>query len=292
MYTCKLSNAMLDHAVNRLNGKFKMKITPRKIILDILMAGNGVPITSKEAVAACLLFGIGEVSTRVALTRLLSEKLTETAGRGIYRLGPNALEIADDVSKWRHIDQSVRVWHGDYMTIYGHALGRTDRTALVRRERALRLLGFRELEKGLYIRPNNIGTNLASILDRLQHLGLESEALACISSQFDLQTEQRIQALWDGTALNERYKILSQQLQHWMQQADQLPLDIAATESLLMGSAAIHQVVFDPLLPAPMVDVAERERFIKVVRQFDTVGKDIWLTLRQANFEVPKSIVV
>ena len=77
-----------------------------------------------------------------------------------------------------------------------------------------------------------------------------------------------------------------------MQQADQLPLDIAATESLLMGSAAIHQVVFDPLLPAPMVDVAERERFIKVVRQFDTVGKDIWLTLRQANFEVPKSIVV
>ena len=29
---------MLDHAVNRLNGKFKMKITPRKIILDILMA--------------------------------------------------------------------------------------------------------------------------------------------------------------------------------------------------------------------------------------------------------------
>lgn len=44
-----------------------------------------VPITSKEAVTACLLFGIGEVSTRVALTCLLSEKLTETAGRGIYR---------------------------------------------------------------------------------------------------------------------------------------------------------------------------------------------------------------
>lgn len=58
----------------------------------------------------------------------------------------------------------MRVWHGDHATIYGHALGRTDRTALVRRERALRLLGFRELEKGLYIRPNNIGTNLASIL--------------------------------------------------------------------------------------------------------------------------------
>lgn len=265
-----------------------MKITPRKIILDILMAGNSVTITSKEAVSACLLFGIGEVSTRVALTRLLSEKLTETAGRGIYRLGSNALEIADDVSKWRHSDQSVRVWHGDYMTIYGHALGRTDRTALVRRERALRLLGFRELEKGLYIRPNNIGTNLTSVIDRLQHLGLESEALACVSSQFDTDTEQRIWALWDGSALNERYKTLSLQLQNWMQNADQLPLDVAAKESLLMGSEAIHQVVFDPLLPTPMVDVAERERFVRVVRQFDTIGKEIWLTLRQANFEVPQ----
>lgn len=267
-----------------------MKITPRKIILDILMAGNGVPLTSKEAVSACLLFGIGEVSTRVALTRLLAEKLTETAGRGIYKLGPNAMEIADDVAKWRTADQAVRVWHGDYITVYGHALGRTDRTALVRRERALRLLGFRELEKGLYIRPNNIGNNLASIVERLQHLGLESEALVCISSQFDEATEQRIQGLWDGAALNQTYQTLSQQLQDWMQQADQLPLDTAAKESLLMGSTAIHQVVFDPLLPAPMVDVLERERFLKVVRQFDKVGKEIWLTLRQANFEVPHTL--
>lgn len=267
-----------------------MKITPRKIILDVLMAGNGLPLTSREAVSACLLFGIGEVSTRVALTRLLSEKLTETVGRGIYKLGPNALELADDVAKWRATDQAVRVWHGDYVTVYGHALGRTDRTALVRRERALRLLGFRELEKGLYIRPNNIGTSLASLIHRLQHLGLEPDALVCVSSQFDASTEQRIQALWDGSTLNQTYQTLSQQLQDWIQQADRLPLDIAAKESLIMGSAAIRQVVFDPLLPAPMVDVLERERFFKVVRQFDKVGKEIWLTLRQANFEVPQTL--
>lgn len=267
-----------------------MKITPRKIILDILMAGNGVPITSKEAVSACLLFGIGEVSTRVALTRLLAEKLTETAGRGIYKLGPNAMEIADDVAKWRYADQAVRVWHGDYVTVYGHALGRTDRTALVRRERALRLLGFRELEKGLYIRPNNIGVDLNSVLDRLHHLGLEKEAIICVSSQFSPDVNQKIQTLWDGMALNQTYKRLSQQLQEWMQHAEQLPLDIAAKESLLLGSTAIHQVVFDPLLPAPMVDVAEREHFVKVVRQFDKVGKEVWLTLRQANFEVPHTL--
>lgn len=268
-----------------------MKITPRKIILDILMAGNGMPLSSKEAVSACLLFGIGEVSTRVALTRLLSEQLTETAGRGIYKLGPNAMEIADDVSTWRTTDQVVRVWHGDYITVYGHALGRTDRTALVRRERALRLLGFRELEKGLYIRPNNIGNSLAGVVQRLQHLGLEPEALVCVSSQFDQTTEQRIQTLWDGAALNRTYRQLSQQLQEWMQDVDELPLDIAAKEALLLGRSAIHQVVFDPLLPAPMVDVAERERFVKVVRQFDKIGKDVWLTLRQANFEVPQTVV-
>ena len=282
---------MIQHKFKHLRRLHFMKITPRKIILDLLMAGNGVPLSSKEAVSACLLFGIGEVSTRVALTRLLSERLTETAGRGIYKLGPNAMEITDDVSTWRTTDQVVRVWHGDYITVYVHALGRTDRTALVRRERALRLLGFRQLEKGLYIRPNNIGNSLAGVVQRLQHLGLEPEALVCVSSQFDHTTEQRIQTLWDGDALNRTYRQLSRELQEWIAQTDRLPLDIAAKESLLMGGAAIHQVVFDPLLPAPMVDVAERERFIKVVRQFDKIGKDIWLTLRQANFEVPQTVV-
>lgn len=261
-----------------------MKITPRKLILDLLLAGNGLPLSAKEAVAACVLFEIGEVSARVALTRLLADGLTESAGRGLYQLGPNAIKIAAEVETWRTANQRIRDWHGDFITVHISSLGRTDRSALSRRERALKMLGFQELEKGLHIRPNNIEENVESIRHRLKSLGLESEAIVCVSSGFEDAIEQRIRTLWDCTALIESYKTTSNQLQQWMNHADQLTLKVAAQESFLLGRAAIHQVVFDPMLPAPVLDISEREKFIDMVIQFDQVGAEIWKRLRQNNF--------
>ena len=34
--------------------------------------------------------------------------------------------------------------------------------------------------------------------------------------------------------------------------------------------------MFDPLLPAPLVDAAARSRFIKTVARFDDAGKAVW----------------
>jgi len=53
---------------------------------------------------------------------------------------------------------------------------------------------------------------------------------------------------------------------------------------LILGRSAIHQVVFDPLLPLPWVDPDVRNQFFAVVRHFDQVGKVIWLKLRQNGF--------
>jgi phenylacetic acid degradation operon negative regulatory protein len=261
-----------------------MNITPRRLILDLLLAGNRLPLSAKEAVAACALFEIGEVSARVALTRLLADGLTKNAGRGLYKLGPNAVELAAEVETWRTTNLRTREWHGDFITVHTSSLGRTDRSALSRRERAFKMLGFQELEKGLHVRPNNIEKNISAIRNRLKSLGLEAEAIVCTSSDFDDSIELRIKDLWNCADLIESYRATSHQLQQWMNKADQLTLKIAAKESLLLGRMAIHQVVFDPMLPAAMLDVNEREKFINTVIKFDQVGGVIWKRLRENNF--------
>ncbi len=263
-----------------------MKITPRKLILDLLLAENGASLSAKDAVGACVLFELGEVSARVTLTRLLAEGLAESTGRGLYKLGPKAMEVAGEIATWRTANYQVRPWHGDYITVHTGSLGRTDRTALIRRERALKFLGFRELEKGLYIRPNNIAADVNAVRIRLRKLGLENDALICVSSDFEEASKTRIKALWDCVGLAKNYEAIKKQLQDWMANVDQLELGVAAQESLVLGSAAIHDVVFDPLLPAPFVDVAAREQFVDVVREFDRVGHAIWKKLRQSNFMV------
>ena len=53
----------------------------------------------------------------------------------------------------------------------------------------------------------------------------------------------------------------------------------AARESFILGSKAIKQVVFDPLLPEPFVDVAARHAFVEMTRHFDQVGHKIWRDL-------------
>ncbi len=263
-----------------------MKITPRQLILDLLLVGNGIPISAKEAVAACDVFDLAEVSARVALTRLLADGLTKSVSRGLYQLGPNAVEVAAEVGTWRNTSQRIKEWHGDYITIHTSSLGRTDRSALSRRERAFKLLGFKELEKGLHIRPNNLATNPEVIRNRLRSLGLESEAIICISSDFDDAVERHIKSLWDSNALIDSYKKTTHQIQEWVKHSDQLPLKIAAQESLLLGRAAIQQVVFDPMLPSQMFDVAQREEFINTVIMYDQVGDEIWRRLWRNGFRI------
>ena len=52
---------------------------------------------------------------RVALVRLVAAGLIETAGRGAYRLGPNASSLAADVAGWRQAEQHLRPWRGDWI---------------------------------------------------------------------------------------------------------------------------------------------------------------------------------
>jgi len=253
-----------------------MRANPKSLILELLLANGEKPLTAREAIHASALFRISESSLRVTLTRLSATGLIEAAGRGAYRLGPAAVELAGDVATWRTLETRLRPWAGGYIVVHSGALGRSDRAALQRRERALQMLGFRVFERGLHIRPDNIEPDIDAVRQRLYRLGLDSEAAVFKASNFDAARESVVHQLWDGGALNRMYMQLNAQLETWLAGADQLALDVATRESFFMGGGAIRQLVFDPLLPEPLVDAAARHAFIQTVHRFDAAGRAIW----------------
>lgn len=255
------------------------KPTARHLILDLLLATEGEPLSAREAIVACALFDISANNARVALARLGAEGLIEIVERGSYVLSARAHELADDVATWRTAEQRVRPWSGGYIAVHCGGLGRSHRAALRGRRRALDMLGFRELERGLWLRPDNIERDLDAVRKRLRRLGLEAEASVFVAAGFDAAQETRIRALWDGRALTANYRMLRERLDRWLQKHASLAPERAARDAFLLGGQAIRHVVYDPLLPDPLVDGEARHAFVKTVRRFDRVGKQIWRQL-------------
>lgn len=253
-----------------------MQPKPKNLILDLLLAREGEALSARECIAACALFGIRDSTVRVALVRLSAEGLIEASERGSYVLSAAAHELADEVATWRRSEQRVREWQGGYLVVHCGGLRRSNRAALRQRERALRMLGFRELEWGLFLRPDNLGDGVAGVRERLRKLGLQGEASVFAAADFDAERSARIKKLWDGKALNASYRKLTAQLETWMARAETLDTEVAARESFLLGGKAIREIVYDPLLPTPFVDIEARRAFVDAVHRFDALGKAIW----------------
>jgi phenylacetic acid degradation operon negative regulatory protein len=255
----------------------------KTLILELLDAACGAPLPVRAAVVAGSLFDIHENSVRVALVRLAAAGLIESAGRGAYSLAEGARDLAREVASWRDAEQRVRAWQGDYVFVHTGALGRADKRALRQRTRALSLLGLAEAERGLYVRPDNLEGGVERVRERLGALGLEAQAPVFRGGGFSAELEQRVHALWDGKRLSASYTQGRRKLEHWLSRAPRLPPDAAARESFLLGSQAIRQIVFDPLLPPPLVEVEERRSFIAAMRELDREGRHIWRRFFQAS---------
>jgi phenylacetic acid degradation operon negative regulatory protein len=250
--------------------------TAKSLILQFLTAAGGAPLSARLLVSACALFDVTSNNVRVALVRLSAEGLVEAAGRGEYRLAEGAAGISREVSSWRTALSRVRAWKGGYVVVHVGALGRTDRGALKRRDRALSLLGFAELDRGLHLRPDNLEGGVAVIRERLLSLGLPGAAPVFEATSLDRETEARARTLWDEKALNAGYKQTRASLTRWLSRFRDLEPEVAARESFLLGGRAIRQIVYDPLLPAPLVDVDERRAFVEAMLRMDSEGHRIW----------------
>lgn len=254
-----------------------MQPTAKNLILELLMASKDTPISAREAVVAGKLFEISENNIRVALVRLSAASLVEASGRGAYQLGAGGLDLAREVQSWRTAEERVReAWDGSYVVVHGGLPARVDRAAVQRVNRAFHLLGFGELERGLHVRPDNLEGGVNTLMDRMRVLGLSSDCAVFVAHEFDVPTQSRVQSLWDSGALNASYRRTRDQLDSWLERSADLEPDVAARESFLLGRRAIRQVVFDPFLPHPLVDVALRREFMQAVQRFDHAGHVLW----------------
>jgi len=252
-------------------------IQPRHLILKLVLGADDETLSARAAIACCALFGIQENSVRVALNRLAADGLVESLERGRYRLGPQAAALAGEVRTWRAAEARARAWHGGYVAVHVGGLGRTDRAALRTRERAFGLLGFRELATDLFVRPDNLAGGVAGVRERLAKQGVQAPVF--LASDLDADRDARARALWDGKALSRQYVTTREKLERWLAKSDDLSREAAARESFLLGSSAIRTIVFDPLLPAPLVDVDARRAFVQAVKELDERGHAIWRSL-------------
>jgi phenylacetic acid degradation operon negative regulatory protein len=253
--------------------------TPKNLILNLLLAAGGEPFNASDAVASCQLFGIRENSVRVALVRLNAAGFIESVGRGAYRIGPQAATLAADVSSWRHAGQRVCEWDGGWLMVSTAGLRRSDRGALRLRERALALAGFETLAPELHVRPDNLVGHAEAARHRLHQLGLDADAHVFVARELSPDLDQSARLLWADKRLDHGYARTRQKLEAWLASCDRLDLETAARESYVLGNEAIRQLVFDPLLPHPLVDAIAREDFRKVVIDFDAAGHRIWQRL-------------
>ncbi len=261
---------------------------PRRFLLKLLFASEGQSLTIREILAGGEVLGFSSNSLRVALVRLTSDGLIASLARGVYGLGPEAAALAEDAGHWRSGEKRVRSWSGEWILVHTGALARTNRTALRRRARVLELIGLREYARGLYLRPDNLAGGVAAVRARLRQLGLETDASVIVAREFEPAELERVHKLWNGRALSRQYERLRQQLEHWLKRADDLELQVAAREVYRAGDQAIRTLIFDPLLPEPMVDVAARAAFTDTVLRFDDAGHRIWRELGLQNVpEVP-----
>lgn len=253
----------------------------RSLVVTLVLGAEGGPgptLSVRELIESAALFGHAENAVRVAVARATAAGLLVAPSRGLYALGPAARPVADEVGRWRRIERQTVDWTGGWVAVHVGAIARGDRAALRARERAFGLLGLAELERGLHLRPDNLVGGVAALRERLDALMPDGAEPGTVFALRELSSADlaRAGALWDGLALDAAYRDGTARLAAWLDDAHALPLERAARESWALGNDAIRRLVFDPLLPAPLVDTGARARYGATVARFDAAGKAIW----------------
>ena len=226
-------------------------------------------------VQAGALFEIAEGSVRVALSRLAAEGRVERDDRGRYRLGRAAAPVQTVVGGWRRLDRRVHAWRGDWLAVQPPERAR--RGAAARRAaQALRLHGFASWRAGLWLRPANLREPLESLRERLHAIGLSTDAWLFRLDDLDPAAEQAARGLWDGPALNAEYRASRVALDASAEALPALDEGAAMRESFLLGGRVVQQLVLDPWLPEPLVEVGERQALLEAMRSYDRLGREAW----------------
>ena len=259
-----------------------MKPSPKSLIVDLLSTlpraqRGSMPVRALVASGRC--FGIAENSVRVALTRLHAAETVERDERGRYRLAPRTEATRVEVAAWKTRHQDLCDWNPrTWIGLMPHGSRRPTRRVASRRQRALRLLGFRELEAQLFIRPDNLAGGVERARARLEALdpSLREDGLVVGLTQFPAQTEQRAIELWQPAEVVATYRRARRRLATSETSLSSRSEEDAMVETFLVGGQVLRQIALDPLLPEEIVPTREREALVEGMRHYDEVGRRCW----------------
>ena len=222
-------------------------LNARHLVLDLLYASKNHQITVKRMLCAGKLLGITENAIRVAITRLVQDQFIYCLTRGLYAMTYKKFNSDEGLLKNPDMYLST-TWDSSFILVSTSRLGRTDRSALAKREKALSYYGFQSIEPALYIRPNNLSPSIFELKRLMVAFGLEATAQFFKVSQ--VESVRKVRDLWDTEALIAGYHQASKSIEQWMAQAESIDLFTAAHTSFFVGKATILTLRHDPLLPA------------------------------------------
>ena len=258
-------------------------LTARELVIDFLSNRYPREMSVQEIAGVGIALGFSEQSLRMALTRLVEQSVAANPGRGRYRLSPSGEAMRDEVRKWRNLDEVSKPWSGAWIGVFDAAIPRSDRAALRRHERAMRLRGFRELQSGLWIRPANLRDSVAELREHLRALGLHPSALVVGLQDLDDDARARATSLWDTAAMLATYRALAEELIASKGKLERLPLDTAAAESMVLGRDVIRHINLDPVLPEELMPQRALSNLIQVMSEYDQNARQIWRRFRRAH---------
>ena len=255
-----------------------MQHNTRSVISELLSVAwtTSQPVPVRLIIDACEIFDFSKNSVRVSLVKMRSEGLVEAPERGLYRLGPAARPVTERVLSWRSVGDRTVAWDGSWASAVTGHLTRTDRSALRRRTRAFRLLGFRELETGLFVRPNNLRGGIRGLRDQLIGLGMEQEAVVGRLDQLSERDRKRALGLWDREAILDKYAELTAELDRSTEQRPKISQREALREAYLLGREVLRTIALDPLLPEELLPTAPRQELIETMVRYNETGTALW----------------
>jgi phenylacetic acid degradation operon negative regulatory protein len=258
-------------------------LTARELVIDFLSNRYPREMSVQEIAGVGNALGFSEQSLRMALTRLVEQSVAANPGRGLYRLSPSGEAMRDEVRKWRNLDDLAKPWSGGWIGVFDAAVPRSDRAALRRHERAMRLRGFRELQTGLWVRPANLRDSVAELREHLRALGLHPGALVVGLNDLDDEARAKATSLWDTAAMLARYRSLADELIASKRKLERIPLDTAAAESMVLGRDVIRHINLDPVLPEELMPQRALSNLIRVMSDYDQNARQIWRRFMRAH---------
>ena len=258
-------------------------LTARELVIDFLSNRYPREMSVQEITGVGIALGFTEQSLRMALTRLVEQSVAANTGRGRYRLSPSGEAMRDEVRKWRHLDDLAKPWSGAWIGVFDAAVPRSDRAALRRHERAMRLRGFRELQSGLWIRPANLRDSVAELREHLRALGLHPDALVVGLDELDDDARAKATSLWDTATMIATYRALADELFASKSKLERLALDTAAAESMVLGRDVIRHINLDPVLPEELMPQRALSNLIRVMTDYDQNARQIWRRFMRAH---------